>query len=790
MRTSLLSKVRGGLRRLFQKIKAGGLVYFAEGFAPSDRFATGPFNPTVTVVVPNYNHAAFLRQRLDSIYSQTYRNFDVLLLDDCSTDDSRSILAHYQSLHPQKTRLIVSEKNSGAPFPQWQKGIAHATGELIWIAESDDYCALDFLEKLVVCFRDEAVQLAYARTIFVNVTGRPAEFNFQAHVEILSATKWAHSYVATAHNEVNQALGIKNSIPNVSGVVFRQSPFHDFLQDENWWRMQICGDWSFYLHVIRGGKLAYRHDTVNYYRFHPASTSSVARHRQYVYYQEHGLIAKTMAELYRVSDAVVAAHHQVLHDYWVFSFKNHPLPAWKFADAFNLADINTAKSRRLPNILMVGFDFSTGGGETFPIGLAVELKRLGFGVTFFDFQGSTPNPKFRQLLPAGIPVIQRNQYLTDPAALLGDLGIDVIHTHHLTTDVYAADLCRQLREAGVFPVPRHVVTLHGMYELCPESFQQEKSKLINSVDHWVYTADKNLLPFKNHHNRANRRFGKITLGTRIETVTPCDRQQYGIPETAFIICVVSRAIAEKGWKESVAIVQRAREITGRDIHLLLVGEGPLKNELQTMGVPSYVHLLGFQSAVTGLYAMADLGMLMSTYTGESCPMSIIECLAAGRPVVASDLGDIRAMIIPEDGRTAGWVIDLNQMDVPVEQVAEVIAGLVTNPTEYSTAQANCAAAAARYSLDRIARQYGDVYAKVLQDPPASAAPTSNCPGSAMCDNIPDVQQQLWIKRQIDLNSNLRSLLFSLIHLLVNHPRLVRLIVRSTRMATKLKRRLF
>ena len=123
-------------------------------------------------------------------------------------------------------------------------------------------------------------------------------------------------------------------------------------------------------------------------------------------------------------------------------------------------------------------------------------------------------------------------------------------------------------------------------------------------------------------------------------------------------------------------------------------------------------------------------------------------------------------------------------------VGPLFAGLVTNPTEYSTAQANCAAAAARYSLDRIARQYGDVYAKVLQDPPASAAPTSNCPGSAMCDDIMDVQQQLWIKRQSDLSPDLRNLLLTLTRFLVNRPRWVRLMIGAMRWATRIKRWLF
>ena len=100
----------------------------------------------VSIIVPNYNHAEYLEERLNSIYSQTYTNYEVILLDDCSTDASRDILLRYQKMFPEKTRIIFNDVNSGRPFWQWLKGIEAAKGDLIWIAESDDYCDADFLE--------------------------------------------------------------------------------------------------------------------------------------------------------------------------------------------------------------------------------------------------------------------------------------------------------------------------------------------------------------------------------------------------------------------------------------------------------------------------------------------------------------------------------------------------------------------------------------------------------------------------------------------------------------------
>lgn len=103
--------------------------------------------PLVSVIVPNYNHASFLVERLESIYNQTYKNIEVILLDDCSTDNSREILSYYAKKYAHKTITLFNDVNSQRVFRQWNKGLNVAKGELIWIAESDDYCELDFLEK-------------------------------------------------------------------------------------------------------------------------------------------------------------------------------------------------------------------------------------------------------------------------------------------------------------------------------------------------------------------------------------------------------------------------------------------------------------------------------------------------------------------------------------------------------------------------------------------------------------------------------------------------------------------
>src|SRR5262249_52193672 len=136
------------------------------------------------------------------------------------------------------------------------------------IAESDDYCEENFLQALVPWFRDEAVQLAYSRTVFVDRDGQPLPVTVENYLAELGGERWQHNYVESTHREVMKALGRKNSIPNVSGVVFRRPSHCPLLKDEEWKSLRLCGDWLLYLHLGRGGKIAFSKDTANYHRYH------------------------------------------------------------------------------------------------------------------------------------------------------------------------------------------------------------------------------------------------------------------------------------------------------------------------------------------------------------------------------------------------------------------------------------------------------------------------------------------------------------------------------------------
>ena len=96
----------------------------------------------VSVIVPSYNHAQYLEDRIESILKQSYSQFEVILLDDLSSDHSAEILEIQN--HPKVSHCIINKQNSGSTFCQWNKGIHLAKGYLIWIAESDDVADSQF----------------------------------------------------------------------------------------------------------------------------------------------------------------------------------------------------------------------------------------------------------------------------------------------------------------------------------------------------------------------------------------------------------------------------------------------------------------------------------------------------------------------------------------------------------------------------------------------------------------------------------------------------------------------
>lgn len=225
----------------------------------------------VSIIVPNYNHGLYLNERLDSIFKQSFQDFEVILLDDASTDDSIRILNKYAK-STKVSHFLVNEVNSGSPFVQWRRGIEYASGEFIWIAESDDFSDHDFLlETMNIAEQQQDVGLIFTDSHIVNGSGasigKASKFN-----KVLSKY---NDVIFTKIEDRNMVLNnfISNLIIwNASSVLFKTEVIKiidlNFLQT-----LKNAGDLFTYISIALKNDIIYLNKPLNYYRSHVNNTT-------------------------------------------------------------------------------------------------------------------------------------------------------------------------------------------------------------------------------------------------------------------------------------------------------------------------------------------------------------------------------------------------------------------------------------------------------------------------------------------------------------------------------------
>lgn len=660
------------------------------------------FMPKVSIIVPNFNHAKYLPERLESIYGQTYGNFEVILLDDCSSDESMVILHDYAERYSDKTICRFNEVNSGGVFHQWRKGLELATGELVWIAESDDCCSANLLEELVRCFQNPGVMLAFAHTEFVRGTPAMKAWTSKEYLADLGFEIWDHPFIKSAHAMVKSGWAIKNIIPNVSGAVFRHPGKMDILEDSQWLKLRMCGDWVFYLSIIRGGLVAYNPNATNYYRQHPQNTS-VNTQREDLYYQEHQVVALYLAKLYRLDRADLERQERVLYQHWCTN--RGESKSGEFRKLYDLDKIWHEEEGRRPNIVMGVYALAAGGGETFPIMLANLLQYRGYAVTLLNCRSETTEPGVRRMLLGCIPLLELDR-LELAGAVFTDMGIELVHSHHAWVDVTLATLLLPNRDI------RQIVTMHGMYEMMTPSQLKALLPLLRSrIDRFVYTAGKNLSQFSPDFCQ-EKGFCRINNSLPMKKITPISRDELHVGADDFVLCLVARAIPDKGWEEAINAVAWARARSSRKVHLLLIGEGPEFDRLKSQTPHEFVHFLGFRSNIRDYFAASDIGFLPSRFKGESSPLVLIDCLYSGKPVLASNVGEIRYMLDSSEG-LAGELFDLDEWEIRVEAVGQIILTLANDPIAYQRLLRCVPLAAAKFDVCTMVDKYEEVYKVTL-----------------------------------------------------------------------------
>lgn len=219
------------------------------------------------MIIPSYNYAEYLPGRIESVLNQTYRDFEVIVIDDASSDASPQIISRY--LNDRRIRAVFREQNSGNLFRNWNLGVEMAGGEYIWIAESDDLADERFLEMMIISLdRYPSAGLAYCQSLMVDKNGKIAG-SMLDHTADLDAERWTRSWVNSGKDECARFLVFKNTIPNASAVLFRKRTYLEAGgADES---VRYGNDWLTWVSMLQISDVCYVHEPLNFYRCHSGS---------------------------------------------------------------------------------------------------------------------------------------------------------------------------------------------------------------------------------------------------------------------------------------------------------------------------------------------------------------------------------------------------------------------------------------------------------------------------------------------------------------------------------------
>lgn len=203
--------------------------------------------PLITVVITTHNYAGYLPKAIESIINQTYKNFEIIVVDDGSTDNTKSIIDQYQFV------TYLYQENKGVSAAR-NAGIAKAKGNYLVFLDADDWLEKDALEQNYNVIRDKP-DVAFVSGNYI----------------FLRAEKGTTELVSVEANGDHYARLLQsNYIGMLAAVMFQRWIFNEIQFDES---LPSCEDYDLYLSVARKHPVVHHQHFIATYFFHSSSLS-------------------------------------------------------------------------------------------------------------------------------------------------------------------------------------------------------------------------------------------------------------------------------------------------------------------------------------------------------------------------------------------------------------------------------------------------------------------------------------------------------------------------------------
>lgn len=187
----------------------------------------------VSIIMAAYNAEKTIELAIESVLNQTYSNFELLVINDCSKDGTAKLVEDF-SAKDNRVRLISNEKNSGVSFTR-KHGLEEANGSWIAILDSDDAWAPEKLEKQIELQNRTNADLLFTGSAFMDSEGRPIDWYLHAPAE-----------------ETYRQLLKQNVLSNSSALVRKELYAKHYAVGDG-----MHEDFAIWLSILKDGKKAY-----------------------------------------------------------------------------------------------------------------------------------------------------------------------------------------------------------------------------------------------------------------------------------------------------------------------------------------------------------------------------------------------------------------------------------------------------------------------------------------------------------------------------------------------------
>ncbi len=218
----------------------------------------------ISVVVPSYNHRAFIGSAIESIFDQTYPTIEIIVIDDGSTDGTPEWLR--QAYGTRITHLVAHE-NRGA-HAAINEGIGIARGDYIAILDSDDVFVPTRLSTFIEAMQTNAWDLAFSNLTFIDAHGRALQ-NGKASAAYSRALERMSNY------SIEEALIRENFTITTSNFVVKRDTFD---RVGTFRGFRYSHDWDFLLRCVGQCNIGWIREPLLHYRLHPDNTIHEGQH--------------------------------------------------------------------------------------------------------------------------------------------------------------------------------------------------------------------------------------------------------------------------------------------------------------------------------------------------------------------------------------------------------------------------------------------------------------------------------------------------------------------------------